>query len=154
MKFLKKFGAYSIIFVFFIAFLKVMFNFYSAFFGNNELLYSKAEFTKILANNSQIKHCQMEVTIPNSGQTHKPITFILKSINQDCEELFFKAVSTIFVHYETRKDFIIRSKTEKSFKIKTIFVQIEKGAKNGTDSKVSRNSEIKITLKNLDEQPV
>jgi hypothetical protein len=155
MKFLKKFGVYSIIFVFFVSLLKVMFNFYSAFFGESELLYSKADFTKILANNSQIKHCQMEVTMPNSTQKHRPITFLLKSQHhQDCEELFFKAVSTIFVHYESRKDFIILSKTEKSFKIKTIFVQIEQSPENIKDSKIHKNSEIKITIKNLDEKPV
>lgn len=155
MKFLKKFGVYSIIFVFFVSFLKVMFNFYSAFFGENELLYSKADFTKILANNSQIKHCQMEVIMPNSTQTQKPIIFTLKAQHhQDCEELFFKAVSTIFAHYETRKDFIIRSKTEKSFNVKTIFVQIEKSSENIKDSELQKNAEIKITLQNIDEKHV
>lgn len=132
MKIFRKFKIYSIGLVFLIATLKMFFDLYSAFFGEQKLLFSNEEFSQILSYNQDIKECALEVKIPDDFT----IYLSLKDEKEECKKLFFEAVSRIFAQSKVRKQFLKLAKENSSFGLENVHFEIKKSEK-----------EIDITLK-------
>ena len=160
MKFYKKVSSYLIVAVFSIAFAKVIFDTYTTFFnktGENKIIHTKADFADILAEKNHIKQCQIEVIIPNDFHGENLIKFTSKTKEHLCEELFFQAVSKIFLQTKVQRKFLRLSAENTtsqevsvnnkiySFKIHTIFVKINRS---------NEPAEITITFKNLNKKNV